>query len=417
MQTIEQRVLSSTTDQELEALVQLIVNHTKQELARFRSIQDAQVLHAQVNGITKSIRELIKDRNLKLQVSNDLTLSRIHIERWVGQWLAKNIKQGGSHGGTLLQLGLTKNQSSRWQLEAIVPESELNRIVKTITETSSELTSKAIYDLGKRLKQQEERENERAKAVETEKTLPSTNHKDCLYHDEWISLWHGDAGNLNFIEDNTIDLIVTSPPYNIGPKVGKGRVLWGGIDYLDHNDVMLENKYQEWQIDVLNELWRVIRPGGSLFYNHKIRNRDKIGIHPFQWIALSKWTFRQEIVWNRGSTHNKEMSYFWPNNELIFWLTKGTDKVYLSPEGARMGTVWEFNFEINSDHPAPFPKELPARCIKAASKKGDIVLDPFGGSMTTCHAAREIKRKAIGVDISRTYVTKYSLPLTQRILL
>lgn len=261
----------------------------------------------------------------------------------------------------------------------------------------------------------EGRDEEEAKKAE--KVLPPTHHEKCLYHDEWVSLWEGDAGKLDFIESETIDLIVTSPPYNIGPKGGNGRVLWGGVEYSDHSDVMLENKYQEWQVGILDELWRVVKPGGSLFYNHKVRNRKGEGIHPIEWILKSKWVFRQQITWDRGSTHNKEMSYFWPEDELIFWLTKGTDGIYLSSEGARMSTVWEFKFELNTDHPAPFPKTLPAQCIRAASREGDVVLDPFGGSMTTCHAARELKRKSIGVDISKTYVLKYALYFTQGVLL
>jgi modification methylase len=249
------------------------------------------------------------------------------------------------------------------------------------------------------------------------KELPSPDHEDCCYHDDWIQLWCGDAANLIFLPDEYIDLIVTSPPYNIGPKSSNGRVLWHGITYSTHNDKEPEGKYQAKQIAVLNELWRITRPGGSLFYNHKIRNRNGVGIHPLSWISQTNWIFRQQIIWDRGSTHNHEMTYFWPIDELVFWLTKGTDGIYLSAEGAKMGTVWRFNFQTNTDHPAPFPPELAARCIRAASQPGDIILDPFGGSMTTCFVAKQLKRLSIGVDISKDYVVKYAHRCRQEVLL
>lgn len=241
----------------------------------------------------------------------------------------------------------------------------------------------------------------------SEVALPPANHEGCIYEDDRTQLWWADAHYLFFIPSNTIDLIVTSPPYNIGPKEGMGRVLWRGVRYSqDDDDRLPEDKYQCGQILALNEMWRVARPGASLFYNHKIRNRDGSGIHPLTWILKSKWNFRQEIVWDRGSTHNHEMTYFWPVNELIFWLTKGTEGIYLSPEGARMTTIWSFPFSVNSDHPAPFPEELPLRCIRAASREGEIVLDPFGGKMTTCTVARKLNRRSIGVDRVKKYVEK-----------
>lgn len=238
-----------------------------------------------------------------------------------------------------------------------------------------------------------------------------------LYADDWIALWHADALDLDFIDDNSVDLVVTSPRYNIGKKTGKGRKLWGGVSYGENSDDTPENVYQQEQIDLLNEIWRVVKPGRSLFYNHKVRNRNGQGIHPMQWILRSKWIFRQEIIWDRGSTHNFEMSYFWPKNELIFWLTKGQGQVFLTEEGARMGTIWHIQFQTKTKHPAPFPPELPARCIRAASKESELILDPCGGSMTTCKAAKLLKRQSIGVDINREYVVEAIKSCWQGVLL
>lgn len=420
-----EREAPEATDYNLVQIAQSIAGFVALELEHISDPAQAIEIKAKVDGAAEYIKKAIGDRELKLKAANDLTLSRIRIERWLGRWLGENdINKGGRpaknryHSGTGLDdLGLSKNKSSHYQAQAQVPEEALIEWADKTIGDGKQLTSSHVINWGKRIKKAKKAETDKIEAIEIEKELPDTAHEDCLFEDDLISLWHGDAGNLTFIKDDTVDLIITSPPYNIGPKGGNGRVLWGGIEYSDHNDTMPEVDYQQWQIDVLNELWRVTKKGGSLFYNHKIRNRKGKGIHPLEWILKSDWNFRQQITWDRGSTHNKEMSYFWPHDELIFWLTKGTNDIYLSPEGARMSTIWQFSFKTNTDHPAPFPKVLPARCIRAASKPGDLILDPFGGSMTTCHAARELKRRSIGVDISREYVIKYAKHLTQGVLL
>jgi DNA modification methylase len=228
-----------------------------------------------------------------------------------------------------------------------------------------------------------------------------------------IKLVVGDCANLTDLIDEAVGLVVTSPPYNIGPKESSGRILWRGVAYDGHDDQMDEEVYQDWQVHCLQQMYQVAKDGASLFYNHKVRNRNGCGIHPLAWLLRDDqpWAFRQQVVWDRGSTHNHEQTYFYPVDELIFWLTKG--KPYLSPDGAKMGTVWRFPFATNTWHPAPFPVELPMRCIVAASRPGDLVLDPFVGSGTTCRAAHRLGRRSIGVDISAAYIERARLEYVQ----
>ncbi len=101
---------------------------------------------------------------------------------------------------------------------------------------------------------------------------------------------HGDALEvLKEISDNSIDLGITSPPYNKKEKYGGWLV--DKVKYKGYRDVMPEEEYQSWQVEVLNELYRVIKEGGSFFYNHKVRYEDGKMIHPLQW--LMKWRFWQ----------------------------------------------------------------------------------------------------------------------------
>lgn len=223
-------------------------------------------------------------------------------------------------------------------------------------------------------------------------------------------LFVGRAEDMNFIADNSIDIIITSPPYNLGqerwPMGGNGRTpRESGIGYTDHGDNMCENEYQEWQKACLNEFYRVAKPGASLFYNHKVRQQLGRIIHPISWLqGTTKWLLRQEIIWDRRSTHNHTATLFWPQDERIYWLSKG--KPNLPEKSIGLPTIWrEFGPIPKTNHPAPFTQALPKMLLKAIGKPGDIILDPFGGGMTTCLVASSMGFKSIGIDISEKYVS------------
>ncbi len=259
--------LTVKTTNNLVQIAESIANFVANELKVIEEPEQALELRAKVSSVTEYVKQAVGDRELKLAAANDLTLSRIRIERWLGKWLGDNgPKHGGDrksryHHDTLIldDLGLDKLQSSRFQAQSHVPEEELEDWASEISDKGEQLTSSHVINWGKRVKKSQEAEVAKIYAVEVERTLPDTSHTDCLFEDDLTSLWHGDAGNLHFIESETVDLIVTSPPYNIGPKSGNGRILWGGVNYSDHNDQMSEEDYQAWQVEVLNELYRVTR--------------------------------------------------------------------------------------------------------------------------------------------------------------
>jgi DNA modification methylase/ParB-like chromosome segregation protein Spo0J len=207
------------------------------------------------------------------------------------------------------------------------------------------------------------------------------------------------------LASESIGLIITSPPYNLGGnrwQMGWDREPRRGVGY---GDAMSEGDYQNWQLAVLRELHRVAEPGASLFYNHKVRQRAGEIVHPLDWLRndLNPWLLRQEIVWDRLSTHNHEPTLFWPHDERIYWLTKG--KPALPDRSIGMPTVWRFHGpKPGTWHPAPFPEALPRRCIQAIGRPGVTVLDPFAGSCTTLKVALELGYDTIGVDVSIEYL-------------
>lgn len=214
---------------------------------------------------------------------------------------------------------------------------------------------------------------------------------------------------LSSLEDNSVDLIVTSPPYNKG-WWSKNRNVHNGpytksrhIDYGVYDDRMPPNDYEKWQRKILNECIRVLKPTGSIFYNHIDILNEHLTYFP-KWVL--DYPLKQIIVWNKRNTPRIDKSYFFPITEHIFWIKKnnGARTKFHRKECLFIKSVWEFNAETNNNHPAPFPLELAQNCILACTDVGDVVCDPFMGSGTTALAAKKLRRRYIGCDLNPFYV-------------
>jgi len=227
--------------------------------------------------------------------------------------------------------------------------------------------------------------------------------------------------------DNFIDLVITSPPYNKAGYEGFIRKSWSGdtwsqrnIDYDDDSfkDFMREEDYQAEQIKVLDELHRVLKPNGSIFYNHKVRVAKHKASHPIEWILKSKLTFRQQIIWDRKSSPAVAPIRYLPSTELIFWLTKTPCQPNFNrdKECNFLTEVWTLSPKPNKFHPAPFPEEIPRNilnCIKDRTKDF-IVYDPYSGIGTTVIEAKKMGLKYIGSDLSKKYI-EYSEEILKNI--
>jgi modification methylase len=212
---------------------------------------------------------------------------------------------------------------------------------------------------------------------------------------------------LKTLPDEIVDVGVTSPPYNKGEN--KKGWLVDRVKYAGATDNLPEALYQSIQIAVLNELYRITKPGGSFFYNHKIRWERGILLHPMDWLRKTKWVIRQEIIWDRMIAANIRGWRFWQVDERIYWLYKPKGKRLigeeLKPKHALLTSIWRFPPEQKNPHPAPFPLALPVRAIYSVmdDRKG-VVIDPYCGSGTTLVAAKILGHDFIGIDISPEYV-------------
>lgn len=206
--------------------------------------------------------------------------------------------------------------------------------------------------------------------------------------------------------DKCLDLVVTSPPYNLknstgnGMKDGRGgkwanAALVNGYSHYDDN--MPHEKYSQWQKDCLAEMFRLIKDDGAIFYNHKWR--VQAGLLQDRQDIVSEFPVRQIIIWRRKGGINFNPGYFLPTYEVIYLIPK--PKFKLAPKANAHGDVWEFTQEMNNTHPAPFPLALIDRII--SSTTAQIILDPFSGSGTTAIAAMGLKRNFIGIEISSDY--------------
>lgn len=175
---------------------------------------------------------------------------------------------------------------------------------------------------------------------------------------------------LSKIDNDSIDLIVTSPPYNknIYASASGDKKSWGAlrgrqIAYDTYDDAMAPEEYEKWQRKVLDECMRVLKPTGSIFYNHKDVLVDGLIVSPK---FIYDYPVHQQIIWNRGSSLANDTHYFQPITEYVYWIVKDTKRFYFDKSKAYMRqSVWNVNFEINTEHPAPFPLKLVKNCIIA----------------------------------------------------
>lgn len=204
-----------------------------------------------------------------------------------------------------------------------------------------------------------------------------------------------------------IDLIVTSPPYNLGVSRGRKRgnktnTNWKSplLDhgYASYDDARDPADYDNWQKECLTEMWRLLSSNGAIFYVHKPRVQGKILQTPLR--LNPGLPLRQIVTWDRRSGNNFNSYFFTPSTEWVLIFAKPDFKLNgLTP---RERDVWPILPERGSSHPAPFPVALPLTAIRNTSAK--VVFDPFTGSGSTGVAALRLGRKFVGLELDAGYV-------------
>lgn len=224
-----------------------------------------------------------------------------------------------------------------------------------------------------------------------------------------IDLRCGNAIDLfKSLNDESIDLIIADPPYNLGKDYGNNQ------DYKEFDD------YIEFTKNWLTEAKRVLKPRGSIYvfmgvrfisYLYNLLERD-LNMLFNSWIV---WHYTQGIGKTKGfSPRHDDILFFNKSDKFIFNLdsVRVPQKYYRirnNMRGANPGDVWEFSHvhycnANRQNHPTQKPEGLIERMVLASSNEGDVVLDPFSGSGTSLRVCQQLKRRAIGFEINPDYV-------------
>ncbi len=221
--------------------------------------------------------------------------------------------------------------------------------------------------------------------------------------------------NMGELPDDSVHLMVTSPPYNVGKEYDKDLTL---------------PEYLEFLTRVWAEVYRVLVPGGRACVN--VANLGRRPYIPLNaWIADSMlglgFLMRGEVIWNKAASASPSTAWgSWKSaanptlrdvHEYILIFSKGTFKrqnlLHRNSTISRdeflefTKSIWTFPAESASkvSHPAPFPVELPYRLAQLYSFEDEVILDPFMGSGQTALAALKASRHYIGYEICAEYVS------------
>jgi site-specific DNA-methyltransferase (adenine-specific) len=222
--------------------------------------------------------------------------------------------------------------------------------------------------------------------------------------------------------DNSVHLMVTSPPYNASKE---------------YDDDLTLEEYLAVLQRVMSETYRVLVTGGRACINlANLGRKPYIPLHAYviEFMLELGYYMRGEIIWDKGASASSSTAWgTWMSavnpvlrdvHEYILIFSKGSfsrkkkdgeNSITRDAFLENTKSVWSFPAEsaCKIGHPAPFPEELPQRLIQLYTFEGDLVLDPFCGSGTTCVAARRAGRRYVGYDVNQDYLDLASSRLEQ----
>lgn len=232
---------------------------------------------------------------------------------------------------------------------------------------------------------------------------------------------HGDCLDaLPNFSSNSIDLIFADPPYNIGKQFRNFKDSWSSI-----------HEYTNWCYRWLEHCIRILKPTGSMYVMTSTQSMPYLDI----WLR-ERLHILSRIVWHYDSSGVQAKSYFGSLYEPILHCTKNNkhytfnaDEVAVQAKTGAIrnlidyrkknptpyntkkvpGNTWyiprvRYRMPEYEEHPAQKPEALLERIIRASSNIGDIVLDPFGGTFTTCAVAQRLERTSIGIELQLDFV-------------
>jgi adenine-specific DNA-methyltransferase len=242
-----------------------------------------------------------------------------------------------------------------------------------------------------------------------------------IYDKDQVKIIYADIfDGLNTIKDNSIDLIFIDPPYNIGKKFG---------DFIEKWDK--EEDYIEWCYQWIDLCINKLKKNGSMYIMTSTEAMPYFDIY-----IRKKMKILSRIVWSYDSSGVQAKKYYGSLYEPILFCVKNESNYIFNYEDILVeaktgstrklidyrgkipkpyntkkvpGNTWYFprvryRMKEYENHPSQKPEILLERIIKASSNEGDIILDPFSGTFTTCSVAKKLGRRAIGIENQKEYI-------------
>lgn len=346
--------------------VLVFFNEARNAVASITSIQEVK----EIRDKAEALRLYSKQVGESLVIQNQVAEVKIRAERRAGELLrdmekhpAGRASQNPSHAERdfpprLEDLGISYSQSSRWQTIASIPEEDFESRIELVKAADKELTSAEFLDFGKYLRRIREREDKREEAVAAANLVPS---------DEWVRVETGDFRTvLQYIPDDSVDLILTDPPY-----AKESLPLWEDLGKVAAR--------------VLKTGRLLVAMSGHFYVPTVLRNLEKS--LTYVWIATMAF----------GGV---------PNTVYPYWLKSYGKPLLLFSKGKYdpIPDHW-FKDLVDGDgmnknnHPHQQGVSESRYLIETLTREGDIVVDPFLGSGTNGIAAKSLGRRFIGADI------------------
>lgn len=229
---------------------------------------------------------------------------------------------------------------------------------------------------------------------------------------ERIEILNGDCIEImKTLKEESVDLVITSPPYNVGKE---------------YEEELSEEEYYQFLLSVFVQIKRLLKKDGRFCWNVPYQMYNKKMAH-----EISQWYFSMKALYEAGLKFRDNITWKQPPQSATAWgsyksasspwirhqaeaiiigykdswkkLNKGTSTISSSDFVMLTKDIWEMPTERRNGHPAPYPSELVKRCLNLFSYKGDMILDPFIGSGTTAIVCRKLGRNCIGIELESEY--------------
>ena len=382
MNGIQLREYKNFNEQEKESYRITLRENMQKELMQIKDVDFAKNYLNKINAVITYIKKENVDPKLEIIIVEQ----KIRTERLLGKFLKSiDLNKGGnpnistdSIGLKISDIGISKDQSSWFQKIASLPEETFEKEIETAKEESTEknkLTQSRILKVAKLILREK-------KNNEFNKKIIIKNHTPKIYL--------GDSNEvLNEVEDKSIDLLLSDPPYGMDFKSGWNKKEKIKNDGLNETITLLDN--------VLEKTKNKLKDDAHFYLFGNIKYLEYI-----KPIISKHLNIKDILIWDRCVIGMGDLNSYGNSYDIIYF---GYNKVWKNLNGIRERNVLKYERVVPNEmqHPTEKPRELLEYLIKKSTSENEIVLDPFAGGGSTLLASSNTNRKSIGIELEKKY--------------